>query len=132
MSAATLIRDARADGVLLALTPMGTLKATGSDAAVRRWTPTLRPHRQVLLDALRSALLAFRFDLVEQEIADGAPAEELRRTNNLCWHLMLADGLAFDEAMRIAADIVVSCPPAPFEAGYDDVWVLWKRTSGAK
>lgn len=126
MSTATLIQEARAEGVLLSLTPAGTLKVIGNEAVVRRWTPTLRPHRQALLDALRSALSAFKFDLVEQDIADGASAEELRRTNNLCWHLMQADGMAFDEAMAIAADIVVSCSPAECETGYEDVLALWK------
>ena len=120
MSAATLIREARAEGVLLSLTPAGTLKVTGNEAVVRCWAPTLRPHRRALLDALRSALLAFKFDLVEQEIAEGASAEELRRANNLCWHLMQADALEFDEAMAIAVDIVVSYPPAECEAGYND------------
>lgn len=64
MSAATLIQEARAEGVLLKLTPTGALKAIGNEAVVCRWAPTLRPHRQALLDALRSALSAFKFDLV--------------------------------------------------------------------
>lgn len=132
MSAATLIREARAEGVLLSLTPAGTLKVAGNEAVVRRWAPTLRLHRQALLDALRSALSAFKFDLVEQDIAGGASAEELRRANNLCWHLMQADGLAFDEAMRIAAGIVVSCPPAQCKAGYDDPHELWRRLVGGQ
>ncbi len=129
MTPAMLIRRTRADGVLLALTPAGTLKVTGSEAAVRQWTPTLRSHRQALLDALQAALAQFQFGLVEQDIADGAPADELRRVNALCWHLVQADGLAIDDAMRVAADTVVSCPPAECEKAYDDPYETWRRVT---
>ena len=130
MSTATLIQEARAEGVLLSLTPAGTLKVIGNEVAVHQWVPTLRPHRQALLDALRSAISAFKFDLVEQESAEITSAEELRRTNNVCWHFMQVDGMAFSQAMRVAADLVVSCPPAPCEAGYDDPHEIWRRLAG--
>ena len=132
MSVATMIQEARAEGVLLSLTPAGTLKVIGNEAVVRRWIRTLRPHRQALLYAHQSVLSAFKFDRVEREIAEGASAEELHRTNNLCWHLMYADGMAFDEAMAIAADIVVNCPPAPCEVGYDDPHEIWRRLVGGQ
>ncbi len=75
---------------------------------------------------LLNILAAFRFDLVEVDIAAGAPAAELDRTNNLCWEIMQADGLPFDQAMAIAASIVVTCESVPGESEYTDVRKLWR------
>ncbi len=72
-------------------------------------------------------LRQFRFDLVEAEIAEGHPADELNRANDLAWHFMQQDGLPFEVAIRIAADIVVHCDPAPCEAAYECAMDLWKR-----
>ncbi len=77
------------------------------------------------------ALRPFRFDLVEADIADGCPAADLDRVNNLTWHFMEADGMEFAEALRVAAGIVAHCDPAPCEQAYLDVRTLWHRISGA-
>ncbi len=77
-------------------------------------------------DDLLNSLASFRFDLVEVDIAAGAPAAELDRTNNLCWEIMQADGLPFDQAMAIAASIVVTCESVPGESEYTDVRKLWR------
>ncbi len=73
----------------------------------------------------------FWFDRVETEIAAGHPAYELNRANDLAWHFMQQDGLPFVVAIRIAADIVVHCDPAPCEAAYESAMDLWKRVTSS-
>jgi len=52
MTPATLLSAARADGVALTLTAAGTIKAAGRQAAVARWLPEVREHKEALLVAL--------------------------------------------------------------------------------
>lgn len=54
MTPGAIIQQAQADGVRLALTPAGTLKAIGFESAVNRWLPVLREHKAELLDVLRA------------------------------------------------------------------------------
>jgi hypothetical protein len=51
MSAA-LIEQAAAAGVRLALTPAGTIKASGDAAAVARWIETIRDNKPAIVAAL--------------------------------------------------------------------------------
>lgn len=51
----TIIREAQADGVKLALSHSGTIKATGDGAAVNRWLATLKAHKAEILAALKAA-----------------------------------------------------------------------------
>ena len=53
MSAQTLIRNMVAAGVQLTLSESGAIKATGEDALVNRWLPTIREHRAEIIDALQ-------------------------------------------------------------------------------
>ena len=53
MNAATLIARAAAEGVILDLTPAGTLKATGATTTVDRWLPVIRQHKEAILAALK-------------------------------------------------------------------------------
>ena len=53
MTPATIIREAQADGVRLALSPAGTIKATGNGAAVHRWLNVIREHKAGILAALK-------------------------------------------------------------------------------
>ncbi len=53
MTPATIIRDAEMDGVRLALSPAGTIKATGDDAAVKRWLATIREHKAEIIELLK-------------------------------------------------------------------------------
>jgi hypothetical protein len=53
MTPAALIRKAQADGVRLALSPAGTIKATGDRAALARWLPTIREHKEGIVQALK-------------------------------------------------------------------------------
>jgi hypothetical protein len=41
-----------ADGVTLAVTPAGTIRAIGNKSAVERWLPLLREHKRELAAAL--------------------------------------------------------------------------------
>ena len=55
MTPAAIIKQATADGVNLALTPTGTIKATGDGTAVNRWLPVIREHKPGILAALQNA-----------------------------------------------------------------------------
>lgn len=53
MNPATIIIQATADGVSLALSPAGTIKANGDGAAVNRWLPVIREHKAEIIDVLK-------------------------------------------------------------------------------
>ena len=55
MNPATIIREAQEDGVNLALSPAGTIKATGDASAVNRWLPVLRAFKPDILATLQGA-----------------------------------------------------------------------------
>lgn len=72
MNPAAIIRDARADGVCLALSKPGTIKATGDADAVNRWLAVIREHKADIIEALNDA-----------------KAEPIGAT---CWRLKFAEG----------------------------------------
>lgn len=53
MTPAAIIKEAMADGVSLALSPSGTIKAMGDGAAVNRWLPTIREYKAEIVEALK-------------------------------------------------------------------------------
>jgi hypothetical protein len=55
MTPAAIIKQARADGVMLALSSTGSIKAVGNGEAVNRWLPVIREHKAELLAELRAA-----------------------------------------------------------------------------
>ena len=55
MTPATIIERAAACGVIVTLTPAGTVKTTGTKDAVARWVPTLRANRDAIVAALTKA-----------------------------------------------------------------------------
>lgn len=55
MTPATIIQGAQADGVMLALSPAGSIMAIGSNEAVCRWLPIIREHKPELLEELRKS-----------------------------------------------------------------------------
>ena len=55
MTPATIIKRAMADGVNLALSTTGTIKARGERAAVNRWLPVIREHQPGIVAALQEA-----------------------------------------------------------------------------
>ncbi len=56
MTPAAIIKEAQADGVKLALSPAGTIKAIGEQAAVNRWLQTIRQHKPEIVAALEEAV----------------------------------------------------------------------------
>jgi hypothetical protein len=55
MNPASIIKQAAAEGVNLALSLAGKIKATGERAAVNHWLPVIREHNSGILMALRQA-----------------------------------------------------------------------------
>jgi hypothetical protein len=53
MNPATIVKAAAQDGVKLALSPTGTIKASGDQAAVSRWLPIIREQKSGIVDVLR-------------------------------------------------------------------------------
>lgn len=53
MTPAEILKEAMADGVSLAISPTGTIKATGDGAAVNRWLPAIREHKAGIVAALK-------------------------------------------------------------------------------
>ena len=49
MNTAELIEQVTAEGVILALLPAGTIKATGDQSAVDRWLPIIRDNKPNIL-----------------------------------------------------------------------------------
>ena len=54
MTSTGIIREAQADGVRLALSTSGNIKASGDSAAVNRWMPVIRKHKAEIIDALKT------------------------------------------------------------------------------
>lgn len=79
--------------------------------------------KENILDLLR----LFRFDLMAHDIEGGYPAANLERVNNMAWEFMQADGMAFSDALHLAAQVVAECDVAASEAAYEDVRALWRR-----
>jgi hypothetical protein len=53
MTPAAIIHNAAAEGVTLALSPAGTIKAAGNTEAVSRWLPAIRENKPGILAELR-------------------------------------------------------------------------------
>lgn len=51
----TLIREALADGVMLALSPSGAIKARGDGVAVNRWLAVVREHKAEIIALLKAS-----------------------------------------------------------------------------
>ncbi len=72
MTPAAIIKTAATEGVRLALSPTGTIKASGDQAAVSRWIPLIREHKPGIVAELRAAN-----DTTYDSLPD--PAAEARR-----------------------------------------------------
>jgi hypothetical protein len=55
MTPAAIIRDAQAEGVTLALSPSGSIKAVGDSATVNRWLPIIVEHKPGIVVILQAA-----------------------------------------------------------------------------
>lgn len=69
----------------------------------------------------------FKFDELQGEITDEKSTIELDRLNNMAWEFMQNDGMAFSEAITLAASIVINCQRAQCEAAYIEVKMLYKE-----
>jgi hypothetical protein len=56
MNATTIIKEASTEGVTLALSATGTIKATGDAEAVARWIPAIREYKGEIIEALKAAV----------------------------------------------------------------------------
>lgn len=55
MTPTTIICKAMADGVQLALSATGNIKASGDQLGVEKWLPTIRAHKPEIIEALQDA-----------------------------------------------------------------------------
>lgn len=55
MSAATIIEQAKQDGVILVLSESGSVKVTGDQSAIARWLETIRENKPGIIATLRGA-----------------------------------------------------------------------------
>lgn len=62
MTPAAIINAATADGVTVALSPVGTIKAVGVRSAVDKWLPVLREHKPALVRILKAGLAQYLRD----------------------------------------------------------------------
>ncbi len=53
MTVMNIVKQIESDGVRLALSDSGTLKAVGDGAAVNRWLPTIRERKSEIIEALQ-------------------------------------------------------------------------------
>jgi predicted RNA-binding Zn ribbon-like protein len=70
MTPETIIREAQADGVRLALSPAGTIKVTGDGAAVNRWLAMIRERKAEIIAVLEEAALRAWLSHIEETDAD--------------------------------------------------------------
>ena len=92
MNPAAIIKEAMKDGVNLALSPIGTIKATGEQAVVNRWLPVIREHKRGIVVALRQA---------DNDTIEPTPADE--RIDKVLAQLESDPGLRY--AMETHSDI---------------------------
>ena len=69
MTAETIMREALADGVILALSPTGTIKATGDRAVLDRWLSLIRDQKAEIVEALKMSVAEPQNDPVIVEIS---------------------------------------------------------------
>ena len=104
MTPAAIIKTAATEGVRLALSPVGTIKATGDYVAVNRWLPIIREQKPGIVAALREAAN-------DEPLPD--PAAEARRQRVL-------DMLAGNPALRIAVVCDGEGDPVPVAVAIRD------------
>ena len=91
MTPAAIIQESAADGVNLALSPEGTIKATGAQGAVDRWLPIIRKNKSGIIAALESPALppltsAERDRLIALAVVWQMDAEEIQIMFGQCDH----------------------------------------------
>ena len=95
MTPAEIINEAMADGVYLALSLAGTIKATGEGAAVNRWLPLIREHKPGILAVLYEAE-----PLSSDEESDAGVIADLRTLAGTDWPEIEASPVLMDTFAR--------------------------------
>ncbi|MBS1169617.1 MAG: hypothetical protein H6R01_535 [Burkholderiaceae bacterium] len=75
-------------------------------------------------EKVRRQLESFALDTMDDNPAD---RKDICRINNMAWEFMQSDGLTFQEAINLAAEIVVKGQVAQCEAAYADVLAFWRK-----
>lgn len=119
MTPAAIIKRASADGVNLALSPAGTIKATGDGAAVNRWLPVIREHKSGIVAALQEAANdSLRNPAAEARrqrvLAMLAENPNIRRT--VLVDYPSTDPVLLTVGIRDVATFDLACPAAKFDA----------------
>lgn len=104
MTPQAIIKQAADDGVILALTPAGTIKTTGARDAVNRWLPMLRSNRDVIVAALRDAAND------PAQLADTSPAWLLRFVDRAPVAVHFAPAAAYAEVLAAYPDASAAVP----------------------
>lgn len=138
MSAGKLLHECKAAGINVRLVN-GIVKVLGDRKAVEKMTPVLRNRKaeihEYLLrterlqseaecERLLRQLEPFMLHTVEEDADDIA---DVTRVNNIAMRLVSVNGWHFEPAMKAAAEWVVSRPPHPDEATFQDALMLWKQ-----
>jgi hypothetical protein len=148
MNISAILGECKSHGVTVFLAN-GKVSAKGNREALDKFRPVLKQHKvevQRFLSeqsesvvsthansrSIAESLAQFRFDLVQADIDAGYPVAELHRVNNMAWEFMQVDGMAFKDAITLAAEIVVSGQVAACEAAYCDVMALFQKVTNAK
>lgn len=119
MTATQIIEQASADGVTLALSPSGSIKATGEQSAVNRWLAVIRENKPGIVAALTAAFTAWRW-LVH--FADRDPLEVY--CNPDATHAEILE--RYPDAL--AAEPIPERIPKVFTEAENAEWVRWLDT----
>lgn len=108
MTLTAIIQHAAADGVQLSLTPAGSIKVSGDQAAVTRWLPTIRAHKPDIIAEMRArpatvpTSWGWRLTLPSGDVVEVFAVPEMTQ----------AEALAFDGQATDAQPIAgASCQP---------------------
>ena len=78
MTPATIVKEVMEEGVRLALTPTGTIRATGDQAVLDRWLPLIRENKPGIVAVLQEAANEIhKPEGVEYTLADLAEMDRL-------------------------------------------------------
>ncbi len=145
MNTIGLLKECLTQGVTIYLSGR-EVKLRGSPDAIRRMTPMLKARKTEIQEFLSSAPSHGRPDASDErgkllskltpffiEKAEDGMFTTLHseRINNMAWEFMESDGMAFQEAIRLAAEITSMCPIALCEASYAGVSTLWNRLNNS-
>ena len=129
MNATTIIRQAGADGVTLRLSPAGTLKVAGDQAAVNRWVPVLRAHKPDIIAEMKARPAAvatcwgWRLTLPSGDVVEVFAVPEMTHAEALAFDIRATDAHPIDGANRRPAS-------APMTADEEQAIRAWLASIG--